>query len=404
MSEPSPAPSRRELGFASRSVHAGERAPRPAFLPTTTPIYLSNSFSYDDTDALEAAFADDRDAFVYSRHGNPTVRALEHAIASLEDADDAVAVGSGMAALHLAILNEVQAGSRVLASADLYGATTALMNNLFATLGVKTTFAGIVDLDAFAQTVTDVKPRVVLIETISNPLVRVADIARIATIAREHKARLIVDNTFASPFLVNPLRLGAHSVVHSTTKYLSGHGDVTGGAIASDEQRVNDLRELNKLSGAAPGPFEAWLTLRGIKTLPLRMRQQCENAAAIARWLGADSRVSKVHYPGVDGHVPAASQFNSCHRGAIVSFEIRDADRAAVFSFLQALTLVRSAVTLGDVYTLALYPAMSSHRALTPEQRAAIGIGDGLVRLSVGIEDVEDLIDDLDRALGCASA
>lgn len=385
------------LGFASRSVHAGEHAPRPAFSPTATPIYLSNSFSYDDTESLDDAFANDHDSFVYSRHGNPTVRALEHAIASLEEADDALVVGSGMAALHVAILNEVQAGSRVVASLDLYGTTSALLTNLFATIGVKTTFADVIDLDSLRRVVAEIKPRVLLVETISNPLLRVADIAGIAAIAREHKARLIVDNTFASPFLVNPLGLGAHTVVHSTTKYLSGHGDVTGGAIASDEARVGEMRELNKLGGAVQGPFEAWLTLRGIKTLPLRMREQCRNAGTVANWLAGHLRVAQVHYPGLCNPETAASQFRNDGRGAMVSFDIREAGRDEVFAFLKSLKLVRSAVTLGDVYTLALYPAMSSHRALTAEQRTAVGIGDGLIRLSVGVEDVEDVIADLDQ-------
>jgi cystathionine gamma-synthase/methionine-gamma-lyase len=392
------------LGFASRSVHAGEHAPQPAFSPTTTPIYLSNSFSYGDTETLDDAFGNDRDNFVYGRHGNPTVRALEHAIASLEEAEDAVAVGSGMAALHLAILNEVQAGSRIVASSDLYGSTTALLNNLFATLGVKSTFADTTDLEGLRSVVAEVKPRVVLVETISNPLLRVADLAGIAAIAREHRARLVVDNTFASPYLVNPLKLGAHTVVHSTTKYLAGHGDVTGGAIASDELRIGEIRELTKLSGSIQGPFEAWLILRGIKTLPLRMREQSRNACEIARWLANHPRVERVHYPGFADLGPAERQFNHDGRGGMVSFDIRDAGRAEVFAFLESLRLVRSAATLGDVYTLALYPAISSHRSLTPEQRAAAGIGDGLIRLSVGIENVEDVIADLDQALAVIPA
>jgi cystathionine gamma-synthase/methionine-gamma-lyase len=332
------------------------------------------------------------------------VRALEHAVAALEEAEDAVAVGSGMAALHLAILNEVQAGSRIVASSDLYGSTTTLLNNLFATLGVKTTFAGIADLDVLAAVIAEVKPRVMLVETISNPLLRVADLAGIAAIARQHRARLIVDNTFASPYLVNPLKLGAHTVVHSTTKYLAGHGDVTGGAITSDEMRIGEIRELTKLSGSIQGPFEAWLILRGIKTLPLRMREQCRAACEVARWLANDPRVERVYYPGFTDLGEAMRQFNNDGRGGMVSFDIRGAGRAEAFKFLESLNLIRSAATLGDVYTLALYPAISTHRALTPEQRTAIGIGDGLIRLSVGIEDVEDVIADLDQALAAISA
>ena len=399
MFDSSPPNACRPLGFASRSVHAGERAPRPRFTPTTTPVYLTNSFSYDDADELEAAFQDDRDGYVYGRHGNPSVRALEQAVASLEGAEDALALGSGMAALHVAILNEVRSGSRIVASTNLYGATSALLNSLFASLGVRSIFADSTDLDRFRAVVEGVRPRVVLVETISNPLMHVADIAEIAQIARDSKARLIVDNTFASPYLVNPLAQGAQTVVHSTTKYLSGHGDVTGGAVASASARISDMRELSRLSGAVLGPFEAWLTLRGVKTLPLGLEKQCANALAIARHLERRPRIADVHYPGLKDLGSANSQFNGAGRGGMLSFDIEGAGQGDVFTFLNALELVRSAVTLGDIYTLALYPPMSSHRALTPEQRAAAGIGDGLVRLSVGIEDAEDLIADLDRAL-----
>jgi cystathionine gamma-synthase/methionine-gamma-lyase len=390
-------------GFATKAVHAGERPPRPDFIPTTTPIYPSTSFYYDDTATLDAVFGNERPGYVYTRYGNPTTLALETAVAALEETEAAVAFASGMAAVHAAILNEVQAGNRVVAARDVYGATYAILTNLFATLGVKTTFVDILDLDALAKTVEEVKPRVIFFETISNPLMRVADIAGIVKIARSVKARVVCDNTFASPLLVNPSNLGVDSVVHSSTKYLAGHGDVTGGMIATTAERAMELRELNKLTGAILGPFESWLTLRGLKTLALRVRQQSASAAAVAEWLNQDPRIAHVNYPGLIDLGPAESQFNSDLRGGMISFDIKDAGKEEVFRFMEALRVCVPATTLGDVYSLVLSPPISSHRALTPEQRAAIGIGEGLVRLSIGIEETDDIIADLDQALAAVA-
>jgi cystathionine gamma-synthase/methionine-gamma-lyase len=287
-------------GFASRAVHAGERAGRPEFTPTVTPIYPSSSFFYD-AETSDAVFGGERPGFVYTRYGNPTTRALETAIAALEGTEEAVAFSSGMGALHAAILGGVRSGSKVIAARALYGATAALLTNVFSTLGVETTFVDIFNLDEVERVVQEIKPRVLLFETISNPLVRVADIPALVEIAHAVQASVVVDNTFASPCLVNPAKFGVDLVVHSTTKYLGGHGDVTGGIVATDSDRAFELMELAKLTGATPGPFEAWLTLRGIKTLPLRVRQQAQNAATIARWLQDHPRIARVHYPGL-GH------------------------------------------------------------------------------------------------------
>ena len=386
-------------GFASRAVHAGERAPKPDFTPTVTPIYPTSSFFYDETETLDAVFGNEREGYVYTRYGNPTTRALETAVASLEGTEDAVAYASGMAAIHAAILHEVQAGSHVVAARDVYGATYAVLTKLFAHLGVQTTFVDILDLDSLAATIREVKPSLVAFETISNPLLRVPDISGIADLAHADGARLMVDNTFASPYLVNPVRHGADVVVHSTTKYLGGHGDVTGGVIATTRERAAALREEAKLTGPTLGPFEAWLTLRGIKTLPLRVHRQSESAAQVAAWLADHPSIARVNYPGRSDLGSAAKMFNSDLRGGMVSFEVAGAGQSEIFRFFQALRLCVPATTLGDVYTLVLHPAMSSHRALTPEQRAEVGIGEGLVRLSVGIEDVADITADLDQAL-----
>jgi cystathionine beta-lyase/cystathionine gamma-synthase len=386
-------------GFASRAVHGGERIGPPAFTPTSTPIYASTSFSYEDMATADAVFGGDEPGYVYSRHGNPTTRALETVLADLEGTQDALACGSGMAAMMVALLNDVQAGDRIVAASDLYGATAALLNNLLGTLGIRTTRVDIMDLDAVRQAVETERPRVLLFETISNPLARVANIPALVEIARATKTRVVVDNTFATPLLVNPARFGVHSVVHSTTKYLGGHGDVTGGVICATAGRIADMVELNKLTGTIPSPFDAFLTLRGVKTMPLRVARQSDSAQAVAEWLRQHPRVAKVHYPGLDDLGETAAMFNDHRRGGIVAFEIGDAGQDDVFRFLGALRMCVPATTLGDVYTLALYPPMSTHRGMTPEDRAAAGIADGLVRLSVGIEDAPDIIDDLGHAL-----
>ena len=386
-------------GFTTRAVHAGERPERPDFIPTVTPIYPSVSYLADDPETQDAVFGGEQAGYVYTRHGNPTTRALEIAVAALEETEEAVAFGSGMAALLAAILNEVQAGDRVVASRDLYGATQALLGNVFGTLGVRTTFVDILDLEAVRRTLADVRPRALLFETISNPLVRVADIPALVEIAREYRARTIVDNTFATPLLATPARFGVDTVVHSTTKYLGGHGDATGGVVATTRDRAMEITELTKLTGAVLGPVEAWLTLRGVKTLSLRMQRQCENAAALAAWLSRHPRVARVYYPGLAPPAETPSIFNGDLRGGIVAFDIAGAGREEVFRFLRALRICLPVTTLGDVYTMVLYPPLSTHRTLSAEERAAACIGDGLVRLSAGIEDVADLMEDLDRAL-----
>ena len=384
--------------MATRAVHTGERIGSVGAVPTATPVYLSSSFSYETTEQLDRIFGNEESGYVYSRYGNPTIRALEEVVASLEGTEDAVAYPSGMAAIHQAFSSLVSAGDTILAARDVYGATYAVLRDYFSRFGVHTVFVDSLDLDTVERAAAEVKPAAIHVETISNPLLRVTDLAAIGAIAKRHGVGLIVDNTFASPVLVTPAALGADLIVHSTTKYLGGHGDVTGGIIACSTERALGLRDQAKLTGAVAGPLDAWLTLRGIKTLPLRMRQQCESAASLVDWLSADERVSQVFYPTLQEGVLTA-QFSALGFGGMISFEIAHGDRAAVFRFLDALELCVPATTLGDVYSLVLYPAISSHRALTPEQRAEVGISDGLVRLSVGIEAPEDIRADLDQAL-----
>lgn len=385
------------------AVHAGERGPRPDFTPVVTPIYNSIAYTYESMEDLDAVFARERPGYVYTRYGNPTVTALEKAVAALEGGEEAMVFASGMAAIHAVLLAaKVEAGATVVAAQDVYGATYALLSSLFSSLGVRTRFVDIADLTAVEQAIVEEKPRAVLFETVSNPLLKVADTPAVVEMAHRHGAEVIVDNTFASPYVFQPLAHGVDYVVHSSTKYLGGHGDVLGGVVVTSAQRCVTLRELTKLVGGNLGPNEAWLTMRGLKTLPLRMVQHCRNAAQVAAWLQDHPRISQVNYPGLTDHPQhevATRLFRPGCYGGMISFEIADADQARVFTFMEALQLVLAATTLGDVYSLVMYPAHSSHRALTPEERAQIGIGEGLVRFSVGIEDVEDIIADLEQAL-----
>ena len=387
----------------TQAVHAGERGPRPDFTPVSTPIYPSVGYVYDDMRDLDAVFGNERQGYVYPRYGSPTVNAWERAIATVEDAEEAVAYATGMAAIHGALLGAgVKAGSTVVAAADVYGATYALLERTLAELGVRTLFVDIVDLEAVRRVVLAERPEAVLCEAVSNPLIKVANIPALVRLAHEVGAALLVDASFASPYLLRPLAHGADYSIHSATKYLSGHGDVMAGVVSCSAERAHDLRERQKLLGANLGPQEAWLALRGLKTLPLRMRQHCANAQVVAQWLAQHPLVERVNYPGLPEHPQhalAARLFEGRGFGGMMSFVLRGAGQPEVFRFMEALQLVLPATTLGDVYSLTLYPAHSSHRALKPEVRRALGISEGLVRLSVGIEEAQDIIADLAQAL-----
>jgi cystathionine beta-lyase/cystathionine gamma-synthase len=395
------------FAFATQAVHAGERAPKPDFTPVNTPIYQSASFVYDAIEAMDAIFGGERPGYVYTRYGNPTIAALERAVATLEGGETAVAYASGMAAIHATMLAlEVVSGVAVVAAQDLYGATSTLLTTIFARQGVKVRLVDMTDVDQVEQGLRELRPKVVLAEMISNPLLKVVDLERLAMLAHAHGAMLVVDSTFTSPYLLQPLRYGADFVIHSTTKYLGGHGDVTGGIVVAPGVYRAKLELVGRLVGGVLSPHEAYLTLRGIKTLPLRVRQQCQNAMAIAQWLAEHPRIRRVNYPGLaphPGHAIAQRLFREGCFGSVLSFELVDGNRERVFAFLNGLRLCLLATTLGDIYTELLYPSMSSHRMLTPEQRAAVGISDALIRLSAGIEDAADLIADLDQALKVVS-
>lgn len=396
-------PDRTRYRLATNAAQAGARVPKPDFSPTVAPIYPSVSYTYEDMDDLDGVFAGTRKGYVYSRYGNPTVGALEDAVAVLEGGEAAQAFSSGMAAIHAALLAVgARAGSAVVAAQDVYGGTYALLDQILRSQGVRVRFVDATDLQEVRDACTDLSPVAVLVEKFSNPLLKLADLPAIAAIAHESDALLLVDNTFATPYLIRPLTLGADIVIHSATKYLGGHGDVLAGVVVTSEKHQATLHEVVKVTGSNLGPQEAWLVLRGLKTLALRLRQQCENALAIARWLEDHPRVARVLYPGLDSHPQrelADRLFGGRGYGGMVAFDLMDAGQQDVFGFFEALRLCIPATTLGDICTLLLYPAHSSHRAVDPDERERIGIGRGLVRMSVGIEAVEDLTADLARAL-----
>jgi len=389
--------------FETRAVHAGERYPSADYTPVSSPIWPASAYLYESMDDMDAVFAGTKPGYVYSRYASPTVSAFETAVASLEQTEAAQAYGSGMAAIHSVLLAAgARAGASVIVALDVYGATFTLLRGLFTTLGVNVRPVDANNLDEIESAIKEVQPILILVETISNPLIKVADIPALAELAHRYNVALLVDNTFASPYLFNPSQFGADYVIHSVTKYISGHGDVLGGVVATSAENKSKLYELNKLVGSVLGPFEAWLALRGLKTLALRMRQQCQTAQVLAEWLNQHPHLSKVNFPGLlehPQHKLAQRLFSGKGYGGMLSFEITGADKAKVYRFMEALTLCLPATTLGDVYSLVLHPATSSHRGLTPEERARVGIPDGLVRLSTGIEAAEDILADLKQAL-----
>jgi cystathionine gamma-synthase/methionine-gamma-lyase len=387
----------------TQAVHAGKPGKGPDFQPTVTPIHPSVTYRYPSMEALDQVFAGSKEGYVYARYGSPTVTAFEEAVATLENGERALAFASGMAAVHAALLAlGARAGSAVVAAQDIYGATYALLGQLMRTQGVTVRFVDATDLDAVESACADLQPVALLAETISNPLLKIADLPRLADVAHRHGTAFLVDSTFATPYLVRPLEIGADIVIHSATKYLAGHGDVLGGVAVTSESLRAEMLEVLKMTGANLAPQEAWLALRGIRTLTLRMRQHCANALSVARWLEPHPGVTRVIYPGLPSHPQhdlSEKLFGGAGYGGVLSFEIADARQPEVFRFFEALELCLPATTLGDVHSLLLYPAHSSHRALTTEERARIGIGEGLVRMSVGIEAIEDLLEDLEQAL-----
>jgi len=391
------------MKIESKTVHWGDRRKAGNFTPSTTPIYTASTYIYDSVEQLDRIFGLEEEGPSYARFDNPTRSALEELIRELESGAGAVACASGMSALHLGLLTALtDRPKRALAATGMYGTTTYMLMNIFGPLGVETSFVDVCDMAAFEAAVAEIKPGVVVVETISNPLLRVPALDKVAQITRKTEVPLLVDSTFATPILIRPIELGANLVVHSATKYLAGHGDVLGGAIVADQESYKALRPIARTIGPVMSPFDCYLTMRGIKTLALRVERQCANACKVASWLATHPRVERIFFPGDPKHPDSESiarLFPPNRYGGLVSFELKGAGRTEVFRFMEKLKMVVRATSLGDVHTLIVYPVMGSHRDLSPKHRERLGIRDNLMRISVGIEAVEDIIADLDQAL-----
>lgn len=390
------------LGLATRAVHAGERQ-RPPREPVVVPIHQTAPFAFESVEELGRAFDRQQEPAqrqtLYSRYGNPTVRVVEEKVAALEGAEDAVAFASGMAAISGVLSSLLGSGDRLLAAADLYGGTHAWLGWLARHHPeVTVDRVPLPDLQRHLEQGVPEATRIVYLESPTNPLLGCCDLARVAESAHRQGVRVVVDNTFASPVLQNPLALGADLVVHSATKFLAGHSDVTAGVVAGDAQTLAAVRETQILGGACLDPHAAFLVSRGMRTLSLRVERQSATAAQLAAFLAQHPRVARVYYPGFD----PVGRRQMRAGGGMLAFDLKPGSASAAAeaaAFVDRLRLIRIIPSLGGVETGVMIPAVSSHRQLTPEERAAAGIGDGLVRMSCGIEDAEDLEGDLEQAL-----
>jgi cystathionine gamma-lyase len=376
------------LGFATRAIHAGQEAD-PATGATVVPIYATSTYTQ--------AAPGQHKGYEYSRSANPTRTALETCLAALEGGERGLAFASGLAAT-TAVLSVLRPGDEVVAASDLYGGTYRLLERVFAPWGLKAKYTDDPSPAGFAKLMSD-RTKLVWIETPTNPLLQLVDIAGVAQVAHKHNALLAVDNTFASPYLQQPLRLGADLVVHSTTKYLGGHSDVVGGAVVGRAELLGPIAFYQNAAGGVPGPFDAYLTLRGLKTLELRMQKHSANARRLAAWLAEQPKVERVYYPGLPSHPQhelAKKQMRDF--GGMVSLRLRGG-AAAARDFMTRTRLFSLAESLGGVESLVCHPATMTHASIPVEVRTARGVDDGLIRLSVGVEEVEDLEEDLRAAL-----
>jgi cystathionine gamma-lyase len=378
------------MRFATRAIHAGQE-PEPSTGAITTPIYQTSTFAQSAPGVHKG--------YDYSRTDNPTRTALQEALASLEGAEHGLAFSSGMGAT-TTILLSLKQGDHVVSSRDVYGGTYRIFRRVFENFGLRFSFVETSDIRQIERAMTR-RTRLLWIESPTNPLLRITDIRAAAKIAHRHGALCVVDNTFASPFFQRPLTLGADLVLHSTTKYIGGHADVVGGVVCLNERATYQrIKFLQNAAGATPSPFDCFLTLRGIKTLALRMREHERNATQVAAFLRDHPRVRRVYYPGLadhPGHQIAAAQMSGF--SGMISFEVKGG-LAEARRVLKRLKIFKIAESLGGVESLVELPAIMTHASIPREERKKAGLDDGLIRLSVGIEDVEDLLADLKRGLG----
>lgn len=377
------------MKFNTKAIHAGQK-PEESTGAVMPPVFQTSTYAQKAPNQHKG--------YDYARVGNPTRTALEKLIAGLEDADECAAFASGMAAMD-AIIKTLKPGDHVVSTNDIYGGSYRLFTQVYEPFGIHFSFVDMTDLRQVDDVVTS-KTKLVWIETPTNPLLRIIDIQAVAEIARKKGALSIVDNTFASPYLQQPLNLGADAVMHSTTKYLGGHSDAIGGAVASSNKEwMEKIRFQIKTTGAVPGPMDCYLILRGIKTLHIRVERAVENAKKIAAFLIQHPKVEAVHYPGLSNHPQhsiAAKQMKDF--GAMVSFSLKNDSIEEAFAFMSRTHVFTLAESLGGVESLVSHPASMTHGSIPKEVREKTGLKDSLIRLSIGIEDVDDLIDDLNQA------
>jgi O-succinylhomoserine sulfhydrylase len=394
-------PKKKRYRPATELVHGG--AMRSQFAETSEALFLTQGFVYPDGEAAEARFKGDDPGFVYSRYANPTVAMFEERMCLLESAEAAIAVASGMAAVSASLLCDLKAGDHVLSSRALFGSCDYVIGTLLPRLGISSTLIDGRDVDAWRKAVRP-ETKAFFLESPSNPTLELIDIAAVAKIARDAGARLIVDNVFSTPLFQHPLKLGAHTVVYSATKHIDGQGRCLGGVVLSDEKWIEEkLFPYLKHTGPSLSPFNAWVLLKALETLEVRVRRQAESAAKLVEVLAAHPAVERIYYPGHASHPQrelAKRQMSS--GGTMIAFDVKGGKRAA-FAALRALDVVKISNNLGDAKSLVTHPATTTHQRLKQEERERLGIGEGLLRLSVGLEDPLDLAEDLTQALDVAA-
>jgi cystathionine gamma-synthase/O-acetylhomoserine (thiol)-lyase len=392
------------LGPSTRAIRAASRLPQVDQTPTTVPIYQTATFASADADELAGVLSGEIPGYAYSRIDNPTSTALGNAVADLHGAEAGLAFATGMAAIHAALLSVLRAGDRVITGSVGYGTTRTQLRNVFERLGVEVTEVDTTDATAVEAELARRPVRVVHVETIANPTCVVADIPALAAAAHRHGALLTVDNTFASPAVCRPLEHGADLVMESATKYLSGHSDVMAGAVVGSKDRMRAVRAALIDTGGNLGPFAAFLVLRGMATLPVRMERQARTAAALAAFLEGRPGVRRVLYPGLASHPQADVAARILDSGGAMMAVDLEGGRAAGKAFFNALEIPERTASLGSIHTIVVHPPTSSHRALSEESLALAGITPGLLRVSIGLEDEADLVADFGQALEAARA
>jgi methionine-gamma-lyase len=382
----------------TNAIHAG-RINDSQFGSLATPLYQTSTFIFDNAQQGGDRFAGESEGYIYTRLGNPTTRQLEQRVAAMECMDDAAATATGMAAVSAALLTNLQAGDHMISSKAVYGCSFALMNHMLKKFNIEVTFVDMTEPDNIKAAIKE-NTKLVFLETPINPNLVVLDLEKICAIAKKHNLLSIVDNTFLTPVLQQPAKFGADIVVHSATKYLNGHGDVVAGIVCASFDMINEIKMTTlKDIGATISPHDAWLIMRGLKTLPIRMDRHCSNAQTVAEFLEQHPIVDEVYYPGLKSHSGNKFVGNQMKAaGGVIAFEL-NTDLTGGKTFIDAMELFSIAVSLGDAESLIQHPASMTHSPYTPEERADAGISDSLIRISVGLENVDDIISDLTQAL-----